>query len=49
MTERLTHTREDREEPREYAKERLPHYSLKGSHAKRSEFWKAERKVNEKY
>ena len=38
------HTREDREDPKEYAKERLPHYSSKGSHKKRSDYWKAERK-----
>ena len=38
------HTREDREDPKVYRKERLPHYSEKGSHAKRSDYWKAERK-----
>jgi len=47
MTER-EHTREDREDPREYAKEKGEHYSNKGSHKKRSDYWKAERKVNEK-
>jgi len=46
--ERLKHTKEDREDPRVYAKDRMPHYSDVGSHKKRSDYWKAERKVNEK-
>ena len=48
MTERLTHTREDREDPRDYKKEKGEHYSNKGSHKKRSDYWKAERKTSEK-
>ena len=47
MTERLTHTREDREDPREYAKEKGRHYSEQTGHAKRGEVARAERKAEE--
>ena len=45
MTERLTHTREDREDPRDYKKEKGRHYSEQTGHAKRGEAAKADRKV----
>ena len=42
------HCAKQSEDPKEYKKRPDPHYSDKGSHKKRSDYWKAERKKKSK-